>query len=585
MVQRMPQQPRTLPAPAFRPHRARDADRLRSWLGCAALLLACFAVYAPALGGGFVWDDDLHLLDNPVLGENGLYRIWLTRPEKINYWPLTFTTYWIEHQLWGLDPLGYHVVNLLIHVANALLVWSILRRLGIPCAWLASLVFAVHPVNVESVAWIAQRKTLLSMFFFGLALLAYLRFEDRSRAGSYVLSLGCFAAAMLCKGAAVPLPAVLLLFAWWRRGAVTRRDVARALPFFAASALGSLVELASQDLVAADEPLRYGGFLTRLAGVGWIAWFYLLKALAPLDLCFVYPRWEIDASSPLAWLPLFAGLAVVGAAWHRRSGWGRAVLFALLYYGLMLSPVLGFFDIYYMRFSLVADHYQYLALPGIVALAVGGLGSQLAARGVPRQALVGGATCAVAFLAISSGLLCTSYRSAETLWRDTLAKNPDAFLAQYNLAHLLQAQGRVGEALYHYGEALRIEPAEPRTLTNLGRLFEDRGEEELAIDHYRRALAADAESLEARNNLAGLLEREGDLAGALAQYRMALRIAPDSAIVHYNLALFFERRGRLDQAIAHYRRALSADPEATPAGEAMARIRARGAPRQPGPTP
>lgn len=540
--------------------------KTRAWLGGAALVLACFAVYVPALGGDYLLDDDILLLDNPVFEEDGLYNLWFAPPQRVNYWPVTFTTYWLEHQIWGFDPLGYHVVNVLIHAASAIFVWRVLRRLRIPTPWLVAFVFAVHPLNVESVAWIAQRKNLLSMFFAALSLLFFLRFEERRRLGIYLLALLSFAAAMLSKGAAAPLPAVLLLCAWWQRGQVTRRDVGYALPFFAVTGLLSLVEILTQSLLAGSDVMRSDDFITRLAASGWAWWFYISKALLPVGLCFVYPRWVVDVSTPLTWLPLFFALVSLGAAWWWRHNWGRPALFALIYYGLMLSPVIGFFDIYYMRFSLVADRYQYLALPGLMALVVGGLGSLAASSPrVPRAALAGAAGGVVVACALASGLLAANYRGAEELWRDTLAKNPDAFLAHYNLGHLLQSDGRLEEAAHHYRETLRIRPDDPLATNNLGKVAQDQGRPQLAIQHYRRAIQLDPEFLEAHNNLAVMLAETGESDLALSHYHAALRIDPDSATVHFNLARLLEQLGRFDASLAHYRRVLELDPGTEPA--------------------
>jgi len=558
----------------------RTRGTVRRSLGCALIVVACFVAFAPALRGDFVWDDDTHLIDNPVLAEHGLARAWAST-ELPNYWPITWTSYWVEYQLWGLDPLGYHVVNVAIHAAAALLVWAILLQLRVPYPWLAALVFAVHPVNVESVAWITQRKNVLSFFFFSLSLLFYLRFERRRSEASYLVALAGYLAAMLSKGAAAPLPAVLLLCAWWQRGTITRRDVWNVVPFAVIAGCLSLLEILFQYEVAiASDVIREGGFFSRLAGAGWAVWFYLSKALLPVHLSFVYPRWQIDPFDPLAWLPSLGVVAMLGVAWWWRRSWGRPVLFALVYYLLMLSPVLGFFDIYFMRFSYVADHYQYLALVGIVALVVGAAGSALQDRArLPGWVPSGVAAATVAALIAASALQSASYRDADRLWRDTIAENPDAYLAHYNLAHHLHAEGRLDEAAQHYREALRIEPDDALALNNLGRLHQDAQRADLALALYRRALAADPGSLEAHNNLAALLQRMGKPDGALAHYRAALRIDPDSAEVHYNLALLLEQLGRIDEAIAHYSRALELDPQAEHVRAGLARVRAARAAR------
>jgi tetratricopeptide (TPR) repeat protein len=559
--------------------------RARWWLGCAAILVASFAVYAPALGGDFVFDDDVHVTENPALEEGGLRHIWLSSPENANYWPITWTSYWIERRLWGLDPVGYHVVNVLIHAAGACLIWAVLARLAVPYPWLVALVFALHPVNVASVAWISQRRNVLSLFFFALSLLLYLRFEQRRAAGSYLLALASYLAAMLSKGAAAPLPAVLLLCAWWQRGSLQRRDLWVVAPFFLVTALTSLIEILSQSLAIGSDVVREDDLPARIVGAGWVVWFYLSKAVLPVGLAFFYPRWQIDAADPLAWAPLLAFATLLAAAWLRRGSWGRPVLFALLYFVLMLSPVLGFFNIYFMRFSYVADHYQYLALVGIVALLVGGLGPLLA-RHISRAALVGAAVAVVGFCAVGSAVQSATYRNAEVLYRSAIARNPDAFAAHYNLAVRLQAEGRLEEAAHHYRETLRIQPDDARASNNLGKLLEDQGQPVLAIGYYRRALEIDPESREANNNLALMLQAQGESEAAILYFRRALRVAPDEAVIHFNLARLLERLGRLDESIAHYRAALETDPHAEHARAGLARAlaaRARRESQQPQP--
>jgi tetratricopeptide (TPR) repeat protein len=555
-------------------------ERTRWLLGALVITLACFAVYAPALRGGLVWDDDTHLLDNPVFDEDGLYKVWLTPPERINYWPLTFTTYWIEYQFWGFEPTGYHVVNVLLHAIAAIVLWAVLRALALPLPWLAALVFAVHPVNVESVAWIAQRKNILSLLFFVVAALFYLRFEVSRKLGLYVAAVASFAMAMLSKGAAAPFPAILLLFAWWRRGTITRTDVMHSLPFFFVTIATSLLELSTQVLVADDIVVRGDGFIERLAGAGWVVWFYLSKVLVPVGLNFVYPLWKIDATASLTWVPLLAGAGLLATAWWYRGGWGRPVLVALLFYIVMLSPVLGFFDIYYMRFSYVADHYQYLAMMGITALVICGGGALVQTRtSIPLMAKRAIAVLVVVGCGGTSAALSASYQSSERLWRDTIAKNPEASLAHYNLAHDLQDEGRLDEAQVHYEQTLRIQPNNAQAANNLGKVQQDQGQPVLAIAAYRRAIRADTKYIDPLNNLAVLLQQQGDLQGAQEQFEAALSIAPESAVLHFNYARLLTARGANKAAIKHHQRAVALEPSSQQMRAGLARALQRSAPR------
>ena len=282
-----------------------------------------------------------------------------------------------------MHPTGYHVTNLLLHIADSLLVWLVLARLKIPGAFLAALLFAVHPINVESVAWIAQRKNVLSLLFFLLSIVWYLKSTARTDEvrGSneidsdslqlnswYWLSLLAFLLAMLSKGSVAMLPLVLLLIVWWQRGRIQQTDIVRTIPFFIVAAVLTIVNIWFQSR-GLTTPLRDVTPLARLLGAGAVVWFYLWKAVWPWPLIFVYPKWDIRPEELRWWLPL-AGTLLVSAIliWQRRTAWGRALLFAWAYFCIALLPVMGFTDVGYMKISLVADHYVHIALIGVVAL-------------------------------------------------------------------------------------------------------------------------------------------------------------------------------------------------------------------------
>jgi tetratricopeptide (TPR) repeat protein len=528
------------------------------------IILITVVAYIPAMRGGFVWNDDERgsLGRNIVLEENGLYRVWFTT-ESVNYWPMVWTSYWLEHQFWGLNPTGYHVVNVLLHAICALLVWRVLVRLNIPGAWAAALIFAVHPVNVESVAWITQRKNVLSLLFFLIALLWYLRFDDSRRQAWYWAAIVAFLLAMFSKGAVVTLPVVLLLCTWWRRGTISRRDVLRVLPFFFVAVLMSGVEIWFQYTRAIGEDLiRDDTFLQRLAAAGWVVWFYIYKALLPIRLCFIYPRWQVDVSNWLTFLPDFALLLAFVVCWRYRRGWGRPLLFALACYVVTLAPVLGFVNVYFMRYSFVADHYQYVSIIAIIALvtsAVALLLRRVSSGNVWPSRVI--AAVVVLTLGALTWQQSHAYQDAETLWRDTLDDNPTAWMAHSNLGNLLCAQGKLDQAIGHYRDALRLKDDNAEVHNNLGNALVLRGKVVEGIPHYYQALELDPTYAEANRNLATALTATGQLDQAVYRLREALVLEPEHPEAHYKLGLLLIRTARPSDAIEHFREAARLKPD------------------------
>ena len=540
-------------------------------LGAGVIVLITLLVYMPAMQAGFIWDDDTFLTENPLIkAHDGLYRFWFTT-EAPDYFPLTSSSLWLEWRLWGRNATGYHVVNVVLHAVSAALIWLVLTRLKVPGAWLAGLVFAVHPVNVESVAWITERKNTLPMAFYVLTMLLYLRFEDYERRRWYFLSLCSFLMALLSKTSVVMLPFVLLGFAWWQRGSIVRKDLVRSVPFFALSGLMGLVTVWFQYNVAiSKEIVRPEGFLSRLAGAGWAIWFYLYKAIIPYKLSFVYPRWQIDTSSVISFVP---ALILVGCAvlfwWYRRA-WGRVLLFGLGYYVVTLFPVLGFFNIYFMRYSLVADHWQYTSIIGIIALVVG-VGVWFC-QGWPNKRHRLATAAAVALVGLFGVLTwnqCQIYKDVERLWRDTISKNPEGWMAHNNLGLVLEGQSSLQEAIAHFSEALRLKPDYPEAHNNLGLALRKAGKPEEAMAHYARALQIKPDFAEAHNNLGFGLHKQGKLREAMAHYARALQIKPDLAEAHYNLGVALQKQGRLHEAMTHYAKALQIKPDFAEARSGM----------------
>ncbi len=432
----------------------------RPWLLALILVVVTFVAYFPALRGGFVFDDLGLIKNNRIIhADDGLHRIWLTT-EAPDYWPLTSSLWWLEWHFWGVKPLGYHVINLLLHAANAVLIWIVLSRLRVPGAWVAGLVFAIHPVNVATGAWISEQKNTLSMFFYALAILLYLRFDETSRWRWYGLSLVTFLLALLSKSAVAMLPVVLLLCTWWVHRRLRWRDWLCMIPFFTLSlALGLTTVWFQNSRAMGGQSARAVGFMTRLATAGWVPWFYLYKTLWPVDLMAIYPQWQVDASRWASYVP---GIILIGGLvlfWWQRKTWGRGSFFGLGYFVVTLFPVLGFFNQAFYQFSLVADHWQYYSIVGVIALVVA-VGERICRRigNTGRSAKVVVSVAILLALGVGTWRRSNVYANEEALWSDNVAKNPNAWAAHYNLGIVLVRLGRAPEAIEHYEQALRIRP-------------------------------------------------------------------------------------------------------------------------------
>jgi Flp pilus assembly protein TadD len=538
-------------------------DRLFALFIIAATLLA----YLPMWHAGFIWDDGLLLTANPLIKtHDGLYQFWFTTKAP-DYLPLMSSFFWVEWRLWGMNAVGYHVVNVLLHAANALLIWQLLGRLKIPGAWLAAAIFALHPVNVETVACIAELKNTLSFFFFALTLLWYLKFDDAGRRRCYWLAWGAFLLALLSKGAAAPLPFVLLGIAWWRRGRVTWTDFRRSIPFFAVALVLGLVTVWFQNHAPiGEDAVRTDNFWARLAGAGWAVWFYLGKAMWPLNLMFVYPRWNIDATKALSYLPglLLAAVFLI-CGWQRRR-WGKAMLFGLGYAVLMLLPVLGFLNITFFRYSLVADHWQYFAIIGPIALVAAGLTAAWKSWGKANLPL-GFALGGVLLLALGALTWKQAgvYRDEETLWRNTATKNPACWVAQNNLGVILNQKGQTDEAISQLREVLRLDPDRAEAHYNLGIVLLNQGQTDEAAGQLQETIRLKPDDAEAHGNLGVALAKQGRTDEAIREYQEAIRIEPDNASTHSNLGFLLGQQGRADEAIAQLQESIHLKPDSAEA--------------------
>ncbi|HVW22764.1 MAG TPA: tetratricopeptide repeat protein [Opitutaceae bacterium] len=547
------------------------------WKAPILIALASLAAYAPAWNGAFVWDDDGHVTKPELRSLHGLVRIWTEPAATQQYYPILHSAFWVEHRLWGDAPLGYHLLNILLHAAAAWLFVLVLRKLAVPGALLAGFLFALHPVCVESVAWVSEQKNTLSAVFYLAAALAYLRGEESGRRGSYAAATALFVLAVLSKTVAATLPAALLVLAWWRRGRISGREIRRLAPWLAlGAAAGAVTSWVEHHLIGASGAAFELGWPQRFVLAGRVVWFYLGKLLWPADLIFMYPRWTIDARDPAAWLPL-AGLLAAAAllVFFARSGRApaRAALAAGLIYVGTLFPALGFIAVYPFRYSFVADHFQYLASLSVIALASAGA-VRLARRLAPaaRGAL---AALLLAALGALSFRQARAYAGPDQLYLATLARNPGCWLAHNNLAarlliagraeiaagHIREAAGVLDEAVAHYRAALRYDRADPEAHDNLGLALAAEGRGGEAIAEFRAALRMNPSLGMAHYNLGLALVEARRVDEGIAQYREALRLNPERAEIHNNLGAALAVSGRVPEAAAEFARALQLQPD------------------------
>ena len=554
-------------APASLPSAPESRFARRETLAALALAVLAVGCYLPALSAGFVWDDEAFTDAAAVREWSGLWRIWFS-PRAIenegHYWPLVYTSFWLEHKLWGFAPAGHHAVNVLLHAANTLLVRRLAERLAVPGAWLVAAVFAVHPLHVESVAWIIERKDLLSGLCYLGAFLAWLRFTDEPQAGRggrhYVLALALFAAGMLCKSIVVTLPAAFVIVSWWKRGRVTGSDLPWVAPFFVVGAVMAAADLSFYDV---REPLSLGyTAVERLLIAAHALWFYVGKLVWPGGLAVIYPHWETGAGDPEAWGYVAAWVAVVVALWFLRGRVGRGPLAGVLFFAVTLSPVLGFVDYGYMQFSFVADRHQYLAGMGLMAVLVGAAvrGVERLPAGVWRRCAAGAAAAALAVLAVLTWRHAGIYRDEVTLFTHVVAHNPAARGAQQNLGKALLDGGRPEEALAASRAAMEQEPDDVKAHANAGVALIRMGRLDEAEERLRAALALDPRHPIVLQNLAESLRKQERLDEALGYYRAVLEADPGNALPHAGMGHALFGLGRYEEALRSLDRALALAP-------------------------
>ena len=545
-----------------------EAFTRRQALGVLALGLLVGVSYIPAvLWGGFVWDDRGITESKAIHELSGLWRIWFSPRDVLrweaHYWPLVYTTFWLEHKLWGVTPLGYHVVNVGLHFVNTVLLRRLLARLAVPGAWVVAAVFAVHPVHVESVAWVIERKDLLSTVFYLAACLTWVRFGTPPRVGSgrYLLTLALFVGGLLCKSIVVTLPAALVLWLWWKQGRVAGAEWLRVVPFFAVG-LGIVMADVTFSRLKENVVLDYS-MGERVLIAGHALWFYAGKLVWPVGLAVIYPHWEVGVADLGAWGYVLGAGAVVGGLWGLRHRVGRGPLVGVVFFGVTLGPVLGFVDYGYMQFSFVADRYQYLAGIGVLGAGIGaaayGLGHPRCG-GMVRWVGVSVVLIVLVVLGTLTWQQAGIYQDRLTFYSHIVSHNPTARSAQYNLGTALLDAQRTEEALAAFRIATDQRPDHVKAYTNTGTALMRLGRTDEAENALHRALEINPRHGISLLNLAAVKIRRGRYAEALTLYRRLITIAPRNAAAHAGMSIALRNLGRTDEALRSIDRALSLDP-------------------------
>jgi hypothetical protein len=541
----------------------------------AAMLVAGIGVYAPTLQGAWLCDDDVLVTNNDLVQSEswaGLVRLWLD-PSGVDFFPLTYSLFWGEWLVFGLDPTGYHATTILLHVASGLLLWYLLAALSIRGAWVAAMAFTLHPACVESVAWISETKNTLSLPLFLGSCIFWVRQDDATEGARqkwlYAASLVLFLLAMLAKPSIVAMPVVTLLYAWWKRGNIESRDVVHAVPFFLVSIILGIVTIQFQHGRAIGfEQLPIGGFASRIAVAGMAILFYLATIVWPVNLLPTYPAWEVDPPRPWQFLPWAMVAAGAWWMWKDRATWGRHAILGLGFFLLMIAPVLGFVDMSYMRVSWVADHFLYVPMIGPLALVVA-TGAHLADRTGWRTAATAVGGGVVMLLAVNSFWYGREWVNEDRLWEYTLARTNDSWIAHNRLGLRKLGRSDTDGAIHHFRNASRLRPDLGETNNNLGSALMRKGLYAEAIPALQKAVRASPWLGQARRALADAYCKVGRFAEARDLAAELLKGDPTNRKLLMTLGLALLGLGEKEKAIEQFQSALSIDPDYEPALEAL----------------
>ena len=538
-------------------------------IGIAVLAVAIFVAYLPAMNAGFIWEDAMFVTANPLItAPDGLRKIWFSHDQPYQYFfPMVYTVFRLEYKLWQFNPVGYHITNILLHIVTTLLLWLLLSRLKIPGAWLAAAIFGLHPVQVESVAWVTELKNVLMATFYLLSILTWFEFVRRSQQAitawwMYLLSLILYALALSTKPTAATMPAVLVLILWMTHSRFDKKRWSLIIPYLLLSLAAAAITMWWEYVHGMSDTTYNLNMMERILVAGRAIWFYIIKLFWPANLCISYPKWKISAAEPLQYLWLLACVILAVVFWTLRKKIGRGPITAFAFFVITLLPTIGILKVYTFFYTYVADHYQYIACIGPIALVAAAVYRLMEKFNLNAKIF---AWAAISILLLISTVLtwrqCHIYKDPETIWRDTLKKNPSSLLANANLGLILYSQGKVDEAIQHYRLALETYQIDEEVLCYLAEALLSQGKNDEAIGHLNTALEANPSHLPAHLAIARAFKMQNKMDEAAKHLQIALLISPKNAEIYYNLANILRTTGHPEDALAHYKKAIELKPD------------------------
>jgi len=567
MAKRPKKKPRSSEVTETRRTQAKENSLIANWklflFQVTLIVAAGLWVFWPALHGNWLWDDPYLIPKNALVNDPaGLGKIWFEPGKLVDYFPLTVSVEWLEWQAWHNDTFNYHLTNVILHLISSFLVWRLLSKFGLRLAWLGGLLFTVHPVVVESVAWISEIKNTLSLPLFLGAMCFFIDYDLDRKRSDYLLALGLFLAAALCKTTVVMFPVVILLYAWWKRGRMDWGDLKTSAPFFAVSlGLGLTTVWFLHHHAIGHSNVVIGGFFSRIALVGLSIAFYFSKCFLPVGLLPIYPKWIVDPPSLIQFLPWPILAGSIYWLWTKRMSWGRHALLGLGFFLINLAPFVGFIAGSYMDFTWVMDHLLYLPLIGLIGLVVAGLGQ--VAEQFPtsiRPFNIGGVTIVTMLLAWESHGYTKIFVNEKTYWTYTIQHNPNAWLALSNLGFALFQEDRIPEAIDYFDQAIRLNPDYADARYNLGSVLLKMGRIPEAIEQFEQTIRINPDYAEAHYNLGMALLQTDRVSEVIQQFEEAIKIDPNYVDAHNNLGIVLFRTGHLPEAIEQYQQAVRINP-------------------------